>query len=111
MQVNFNPQVSYNQYFGMAVIINPAQENEVTQYIDKLPYEQRVKISLARLRQRDNTPNVILSLVRRLGKDRLRASVGNKDYTQGFFHNAAETVCKASSDVEKIMKNQIKYVK
>lgn len=103
MQVNFNPQASYKQYFGMSVIINPAQENEVTQYIDKLPYEQRVKISLAKFRQKDNTLNVILSLVRRFGKDRLRASVGEKDYTQGIFYNAAETVCKAASDADKIM--------
>jgi len=89
--------------FGMAVIINPAQEKEVNRYINRLPYEQAIQFSLAKMNQKNNSIDIILSLFKNFwGKTRLKATVGLKEYTEGFLHNPAETIHKAEKEANKV---------
>lgn len=93
--------------FGMAVVINPAQEKEVNRYISRLPYEQAVKFSLAKMNQKEKSPDIILSLVKNFwGQTRIKATVGLKEYTEGFRFNPAETIQKAEQEANRVYEYQ-----
>ena len=94
--------------FGMAIIINPSQEKEVNRYINRLPYEQAIQFSLAKMDQKYKSPPVILSLVKNFwGKTRLNVSVGLKDFKENFLCNPAETLQKGLKEANKIYEKQV----
>lgn len=93
--------------FGMAVVFAPATEKETTRYINRLPYDQAIQFSLAKMNQKGKSPDIVLSLVKNFwGKTRLRASVGYKNYTESFLHNPAETIHKAEEEANRVREVQ-----
>lgn len=89
--------------FGMAVVFNPATEKETQRYINRLPYEQCIQFSLAKMNQKKTSPDIILSVVKNFwGKTRLRASVGYKDYTESFWFSPVETLHKAEKEANRV---------
>ncbi len=94
------------QSFGMSIIHHP-QDKRVEYYLKSLSPKVKTKINEIKDSNANNPIDIFLSIIKKLGKERLKVEVGHKTFTEGYFaKNPLKTIKKAVEFADKLNKEQ-----
>lgn len=103
MQININSKQSTPQ-FCMAL-----KASHLRHY--KLRYfkpEDYVTYDIISCRQKNNPYNIMISTVKKFGRERLQAKIGGKTFVENIFRGPIKTLLKAEKEADKLRNKWIK---